>query len=91
MSGSDLCIPRNETARPRYFQNRIIMFSLPISSHVSVSALHIQYIHRIGQPILLQPNKQEAAQFHFLECINRIRIFRYSVGLEELHIFLWRL
>jgi hypothetical protein len=27
MSGSDLCIPRNETARPRYFQNIIIMFS----------------------------------------------------------------
>ncbi len=30
MSGSHLCIPRNETVQPRYFQNRIIMFCLPI-------------------------------------------------------------
>ncbi len=30
MSGSHLCIPRNETLQPPYFQNRIIMFSLPI-------------------------------------------------------------
>ncbi len=30
MSGSHLCIPRNETVQPRYFQNRIIMFFLPI-------------------------------------------------------------
>ncbi len=28
----DLCIPRNETALSRYFQNRIIMFCLPIST-----------------------------------------------------------
>jgi hypothetical protein len=44
MSGSDLCSPRNETVRPRYFQNRIIMFCLPISMHihVSVSDLHIR-------------------------------------------------
>jgi hypothetical protein len=32
MSGSDLFIPRNETARSRYFQNIIIMFCLPIST-----------------------------------------------------------
>jgi hypothetical protein len=32
LSGSDLCIPRNETARPCYFQNRIIMFSHPVST-----------------------------------------------------------
>jgi hypothetical protein len=30
MSGSNLCIPRNETARPCYFQNIIIMFCLSI-------------------------------------------------------------
>ncbi len=30
MFGSHLCIPRNETVQPRYFQNRIIMFCLPI-------------------------------------------------------------
>ncbi len=27
---SHLCLPRNETVQPRYFQNRIIMFFLPI-------------------------------------------------------------
>jgi hypothetical protein len=27
---SHLCIPRNETVEPPYFQNRIIMFCLPI-------------------------------------------------------------
>jgi hypothetical protein len=33
MSGSNLCIPRNVTAcGPRLFQNRIIMFCLPIST-----------------------------------------------------------
>jgi hypothetical protein len=30
MSGSLLCSPRNEILQPRYFQNRIIMFCLPI-------------------------------------------------------------
>jgi hypothetical protein len=30
MSGSHLCIPRTETVQPHYFQNRIIMFCLPI-------------------------------------------------------------
>ncbi len=49
MTGSDLCIPRNETARHRYFQNKIIMFQI----HLSVSDL---YLPRIGLPDLLQPN-----------------------------------
>jgi hypothetical protein len=30
MSGSHLCIPRNETVQPPYFQNRIIIFCLQI-------------------------------------------------------------
>ncbi len=30
MSGSLICIPTNETVQPPYFQNRIIMLSLPI-------------------------------------------------------------
>jgi hypothetical protein len=30
MFGSHLCIPRNETVQPHYFQDRIIMFCLPI-------------------------------------------------------------
>jgi hypothetical protein len=34
MSGSDLCISKNEIARPPYFQNRVIMFCLPISTFI---------------------------------------------------------
>ncbi len=30
MSGSHLCIPRNETVQPSALENRIIMFCLPI-------------------------------------------------------------
>jgi hypothetical protein len=30
MSGANLYIPRNKTVRPHYFQNRTIMFCLPI-------------------------------------------------------------
>jgi hypothetical protein len=56
ISGSDLCIPRNETARPRYFQNRITMFCLTdVQIHVSMSNL---YIPRINLSFLLQPNRQ---------------------------------
>ncbi len=40
MSGSDLCIPRNETAQPRYFQNRIIMFCLSISRFMYLWAIY---------------------------------------------------
>ncbi len=51
---SFVCIPRNETLQPRYFQNRIIMFCLPIPTFVlSVRDL---YISRKGLSILLQPN-----------------------------------
>ncbi len=40
-SGSDLCIPRYETAGPRYFQNRIIMFCLPVSTFMYLWAIYI--------------------------------------------------
>ncbi len=40
-SGSDVCIPRNETAWPCYFQNIIIMFCLPISTCVYLWAIYI--------------------------------------------------
>jgi hypothetical protein len=36
----DLCIPRSETAWPRYFQNRIIMFSLSPYMYLYRSQLH---------------------------------------------------
>jgi hypothetical protein len=36
-----LCIPRNKTARPCYFQNRIIMVCLPISTFMSLWAIYI--------------------------------------------------
>ncbi len=48
MSGSDLCFPRNETARPHYFQNRI--------THSCICERFI--FPRIGLPIMLQPNRQ---------------------------------
>ena len=81
MSGSDLCISRHETAGPRYFHNRIMIFCLPISTFLSMSDL---YIPRNGLPILLQANRQtnlahryknveiwyEAAHFHFWEYIH---------------------
>ncbi len=55
MSGLDLCIPRNETGWPRYFQNRILCSVPQFHIHVSVSD---RYIPGIGVPILLQPNSQ---------------------------------
>ncbi len=51
MSGSDLCIPRNETVWPGYF----LVLSPNLHIHVSVSDI---YITRIGLPILLYPNRQ---------------------------------
>ncbi len=55
MSGSGWCIPRNETVRPCYFQNRMIVFCLPISTFMYLWAINIP---RISLPILLQPNRQ---------------------------------
>jgi hypothetical protein len=40
MSGSHLCIPRKETVQRPYFQNRIIMFCLPIPALCHQSAQH---------------------------------------------------
>jgi hypothetical protein len=41
MSGSHLCIPRNETVQPPYFQNRIIMISLPNPTLVDLWEIYI--------------------------------------------------
>ncbi len=59
MSGSDLCIRRNETARHRYFQNRRIMYCLSISTFMYLWAIYIFpgflclfCCSQIGRPIL---------------------------------------
>jgi hypothetical protein len=46
MSGSDLCIPRNEIVRPRHFKNRIIIFCLPISIFMYLWVIY--YSHNRG-------------------------------------------
>ncbi len=46
MSDSHLCISRNETAQPRYFQNRIIMFYLPILTLIYVSMRDLYFQDR---------------------------------------------
>jgi hypothetical protein len=58
MSVYDLCIPRNETAQPCYFQLYFQNYNaLPPNFHIHVSVSDLK-IPRIGLPILLQPNRQ---------------------------------
>ncbi len=59
MSSFDLCFPRNEAAQPCYFQNRIIMFCLPISTFIYQCAIYnilgtvcLYCCSQIGSPIL---------------------------------------
>ena len=87
MSGSHLCIPRNETVQPRYFQNRIIMLCLPIlHSYVCERFIYFQdrsvhfsaakYVDRSCEFINRSQTHvgigTEAAQFLLWEYINRI-------------------
>jgi hypothetical protein len=69
MSGTDFCIPRNETAGPHYFQNKIIIFcpSPNFQILVSVSDLNIS---RIGLPISLQPHRQTDPNFYIFYIIS---------------------
>ncbi len=41
MSGSHLCIPIYETVQPHYFQNRIIMFCLPVTTLIYLWEIYI--------------------------------------------------
>jgi hypothetical protein len=59
MHGSHLCIPGNENVWPPYYQNRIIMFFLPISTFRYLWAIYIFprsiclfCCNQIGRPIL---------------------------------------
>ncbi len=53
ISGSHLCIPRNETVKPSYFQTNYNVLSPSAYTHISARDL---YISRIGLSILLQPS-----------------------------------
>ncbi len=68
MSGSDLYIPRNETVRSLYFQNRITMFCLPISNFPhSCTCEQIIYSHNRSAEAISWENKN-CSQIH--ECRN---------------------
>ncbi len=80
MSGSHI-IPRNETVQPPYFQNRIVMFCLPIPTLIYLWEIYIfPGLVKICGPILviyiwLRDTwmwKIEAAQFPEKEYINGI-------------------
>ncbi len=43
MSDSHLCITRNENEQPRYFQNRIIMFCLPVPTLMYLWEIYAVY------------------------------------------------
>ncbi len=74
MSGSDLCVPRYGTARPRYFPHKQNYNVLSPNFHIHVSVSYI-YIFTIGLPrtdrIRITDHRfmnveigNEAAQFH---------------------------
>jgi hypothetical protein len=95
---SIFCIPRNETVQPRYFQNRIITFCLPISTFMYLWAIYIFpgsvclfCCSQKGRQILGKYKSptdtcvgigNKATQFHFLG-IQKLD-FRYSVDILKI-------
>ncbi len=78
MSGSDLCIPRNETAWPRYLQNRIIHNVLSPNFHIHVSVSNL-YISTIG---LLRINLGK------IEIAHRY-VHEIEIGNEVVQLHFW--
>ncbi len=83
MSGS-----RNETARPRYFQNRIFLFCLPISTFMYCICKGFIYIPRIGLPIWLQQITHEYRNWKWGRAVFLLGIhksdLRYSANLRKI-------
>ncbi len=91
MSGSHLCIPRNETVQPPCFQNSIMMFCLPIPKYLVANAtlLDIYFIYRYSMEVdeqithecenfgtkTAQVSEKEYVNGFSLQCTLRFRFF----------------
>ncbi len=87
MSGSNLCIPRNETVQPSYFQNRFIMFCLPIATFINRSKTHECRNWERGRSVLfLGIHKSD-----FWYSVNTLNSEHTSISLDfhYLEILLW--
>jgi hypothetical protein len=74
MSGSDLCIPRNETAWPSYFQNRMSASQFPHSCICERFIYSQDLSAYFAAQMQTDPHecRNLAVQFQFWKYINRI-------------------
>ncbi len=95
MSSSHLCIPRNETVQPPYFQNRIIMLCLPVPTLIYLWETYILYFQ--DRSVCFAAAKYECGNWDSGRAIPRKGIhkwdFRCSVGREVTYcsLLLWAL